>query len=34
MKLSKAQMSTLIDWLQAFGDEHGVEWSEPKDEEA
>jgi hypothetical protein len=32
-KLTKAQMSTLIDWLQAFGDEHSVEWSEPKDEE-
>lgn len=27
-KLSKAQMSTLIDWLQAFGDENGVRWSE------
>lgn len=27
-KLTKAQMSTLIDWLQAFGDENGVRWSE------
>lgn len=27
-KLTKSQMSTLIDWLQAFGDEHGVKWSE------
>jgi hypothetical protein len=27
-KLSKAQMSTLIDWLQAFGDENGVRWSD------
>ena len=30
-KLTKAQMSTLIDWLQAFGDEHGVQWSEPQE---
>ena len=27
-KLSKTQMSTLIDWLQAFGDEHGVRWTD------
>lgn len=27
-KLTKAQMSTLIDWLQAFGDENGVEWAD------
>ena len=27
-QLTKSQMSTLIDWLQAFGDEHGVRWSE------
>lgn len=27
-KLTKTQMSQLIDWLQAFGDEHGVRWSE------
>lgn len=27
-KLSKVQMSTLIDWLQSFGDEHGVAWSD------
>jgi hypothetical protein len=27
-KLTKAQMSALIDWLQAFGDEHGVIWSD------
>lgn len=26
--LTKAQMSTLIEWLQAFGDEHGVQWSD------
>jgi hypothetical protein len=28
-QLTKSQMSTLIDWLQAFGDEHGVVWSDP-----
>jgi hypothetical protein len=27
-KLSKSQMSTLIDWLQAFGDENGVQWTD------
>ncbi len=27
-RLTKGQMGTLIDWLQAFGDENGVEWSE------
>jgi hypothetical protein len=27
-KLSKSQMSTLIDWLQAFGDENGVRWTD------
>ena len=27
-QLTKAQMSTLIEWLQAFGDEHGVRWSQ------
>lgn len=32
-KLTKAQMGQLIDWLQAFGDENGVRWSEPKHEE-
>lgn len=26
-QLTKSQMSTLIDWLQAFGDEQGVQWS-------
>ena len=31
-KLSKSQMSTLIDWLQAFGDENEVRWSEPREE--
>lgn len=27
-RLTKKQMSTLIDWLQAFGDEHGVRWTQ------
>lgn len=30
-QLTKSQMSTLIDWLQAFGDENGVRWSEPQE---
>lgn len=29
-QLTKSQMTTLMDWLQAFGDEHGVQWSEPE----
>ena len=33
-QLTKAQMSTLIDWLQAFGDEHGVRWSDQAREAA
>lgn len=33
-KLTKAQMSTLIDWLQAFGDENGVKWSDELTSEA
>ena len=28
-QLSKSQMSTLIDWLQAFGDENAVRWTDP-----
>lgn len=32
-RLTKSQMSSLIDWLQAFGDEHGVEWSDPDKQE-
>jgi hypothetical protein len=32
--LTKSQMSTLIDWLQAFGDEHGVRWSDESKDEA
>lgn len=27
-QLTKSQMSTLIEWLQAFGDEHGVRWAQ------
>ena len=27
--LSKSQMSDLIEWMYAFGAEHGVVWSEP-----
>ena len=27
-KLTKSQMSTLIDWLQAFGDENNVRWTD------
>ena len=32
--LSKSQMSTLLDWLQAFGDENGVVWTDPVLQEA
>lgn len=32
--LSKSQMSTLIDWLQVFGDENGVLWTDPVREAA
>lgn len=33
-QLTKAQMSMLIEWLYAFGAEHGVEWSEPNQQKA
>jgi hypothetical protein len=33
-RLTKSQMSTLIEWLQAFGDEHQVRWSEPTERKA
>jgi hypothetical protein len=33
-QLTKSQMSALIDWLQAFGDEHEVQWSEPTKHES
>lgn len=32
--LSKSQMSTLIEWLQAFGDENGVRWTEERKDAA
>jgi hypothetical protein len=32
--LTKAQMSTLIDFMQAFGDEHGVQWTEQQEQAA
>lgn len=28
-KMTKAQLSSLIEWLYAFGSENGVIWSEP-----
>ena len=28
-RLTKRQMSDLIEWLYAYGAEHGVQWSEP-----
>ena len=33
-KLSKSQMSTLINWLQAFGDENGVRWTDEQEQAA
>lgn len=33
-QLTKSQMSQLIDWLQAFGDEHGVRWSDHQERAA
>lgn len=33
-QLSKRQMSALIDWMQAWGDEQGVHWTHHKNEEA
>lgn len=29
-RLTKAQMSDLIEWVLQYGDEHGVVWSEPE----
>lgn len=31
-KLTKDQMSTLIEYMNAFGAEHGVAWSNPKED--
>jgi hypothetical protein len=33
-QLTKSQMSTLIDWLQAFGDENGVRWTDTQEDAA
>lgn len=33
-RMSKAQMSTMIEWLSWFGAEHGVRWSEPMERKA
>jgi hypothetical protein len=33
-KLTKSQMSTLIDWLRAFGDENNVKWTDESREAA
>lgn len=30
-QLTKGQMSSLIEFMFAFGSEHGIEWSEPKE---
>jgi hypothetical protein len=32
-QLSKSQMGALIDWMQAWGDEQGVRWSDPESQE-
>jgi hypothetical protein len=32
-KLTKKQMTDLQDFIQAWGDENGVKWSEPKQQE-
>jgi hypothetical protein len=32
-RLSKEQMSEMIEQMYAYGAEHGVEWSEPQDQE-
>jgi hypothetical protein len=33
-RLTKSQMGTLLDWLQAFGDEHGVQWTDQRQAKA
>lgn len=30
-KLSVAQMTDLITWIRQYGDEHGVQWTDPQD---
>ena len=32
-KMTVGQMSDLIEFIYAFGSEHGVEWSEPETDE-
>lgn len=29
-RMSKAQMADLITYIQAYGDQHGVQWSDPE----
>lgn len=33
-RMTKKQMSAMIEWMQAWGDEQGVVWSEPSKQEA
>ena len=33
-QLTKKQMSALIDWMQAWGDEQGIRWSDPAERKA
>ena len=30
-KMSKAQMSAMIDWMQAWGDEQGIRWTDERE---
>ena len=32
-QMTKSQMTALIDFIQSFGDENGVRWSDPKENE-
>lgn len=32
-QLSKSQMAALINWMQAWGDEQGVRWTDPEEKE-
>jgi hypothetical protein len=33
-KMTKSQMSAMIDWMQAWGDEQGIPWSDESRQEA
>lgn len=33
-QMTKAQMSAMIDWMQAWGDEQGVRWSDQQEQAA